>query len=270
MNSKNYLPYFIEDFRPKPKRRDYLKKLLDADTAALVEYSRMPIELQYFMIHSITLESVPILFLKNSKAGCTSMAHMIFEGYSGHSCGGVIHEERTMLVQGLLGWRSIQRRLTQENVFTFSILRMPTSRIVSCFIDFIAEKRNPGAHKLKRFIEDFDLENRSPSYQFSAFLDAIDAWAEHSEATMDRHWRPQYKNLASDYVDYNFLGRLEEISDWYSALRCNLKKNGLKLPSSPILKNSASIEMQIGKNQQKSIERIYARDFELYENSRLT
>ena len=243
--------------------------MANSKLAELTAYSKLPIELQYFAIHSVTLVNTPVLFLKNSKAGCTSMTHMLYESQTGQRYNGVIHEEHSTLIQGFEGWKTVEHRRMSNNVFTFSIIRNPTDRIRSSFIDFFVDRKNPGVQKLARFVDDFELANRSRAFQLSAFLAAIEEWAAMSESTMDRHWRPQCKNLAIDYIQYDFLGRLEELLLWYKQLSDRLRTYGVALPDRPVKRKSSDADIVLEKDHEQAIARIYTRDFDLYEQNRM-
>lgn len=92
-----------------------------------------------------------------------------------------------------------------KETFKYTIVRHPYNRLCSAYRDFV-EKKKPNTQAL------FALANKeiyTENISFDLFVSLI---SETSDSKMDIHWRPQTVITLNSFIDYNYVGKLEEFS----------------------------------------------------------
>jgi len=79
-------------------------------------------------------------------------------------------------------------------------------RIISCYNDKIVNAAESFVPELKN-----KVAFKGDSSAYLSFLDFLKIIEQQELVDMDQHWRPQYYNLMRDSIDYNFIGRVENI-----------------------------------------------------------
>lgn len=259
---------FYEDPKPKPFFCDRFRSIFSSSWKnGIVEFAKQNILLQYAQIHSITDDKYNVFYLKNSKSGCTKIAHTIFFAKYGYCCKENIHTT-IKLDQGYRNWQSAQSAINDPDYYKFSVVRNPLDRVVSAFTDFIIEKKNKSwTFHYAPFIE-YELldQKNSIANRFSNFIAFLTDYTYEKHDYVDRHFRSQYKNLAVELIDYTFIFRLEEIDSWLVPLISDIYK--VKLPvgfSDKRVNSSSKLGFTPSKDDVLRIEKLYARDFEIFE-----
>lgn len=156
----------------------------------------------------------PFLYMKNHKAACTTvlatlMAHLLElqgEGTESIDMDSVHTPPKSLLLTGPRGlrvWRVMQA-LDDPAVFRFTIVREPVARTVSSFADKIV-KGDKQKTKLMRYLG----RPVESDMSLSEFLDIL----AHDEGAqdVDRHWRPQRKEISYDYINYDYVGDMADL-----------------------------------------------------------
>ena len=137
-----------------------------------------------------------LVFVKNSKAGCTTVANVIYHYSKGKFLSGIIHRERKNFRQGIEHFRENLIALNNPNCMKFTFVRHPESRVLSAFKDFFVERKNPAAAihiaEMKHF--GFDIDNQVVK-NFEIFLDYLGANFEIDLQLTDQHFRLQTLNI---------------------------------------------------------------------------
>ena len=203
-----------------------------------------------------------VVYVKNPKAGCSTILVWLDRLHTGEEDFRFtnIHKEHRLPKIGDVGRRVVLRMLSGA-AYRFSFVRNPLSRFESVYWDKMVHKR---LHWRPHSATALDLgvgPDEVPS--FDQFLTAVEVQDPVSE--MDPHWRPQYVNLLHPLVSYDRVGRLENYQADLERIR-----HEAGLPEVPLRVHNAS--RQPGADSVyngrpdlvRRVERLYARDFELY------
>lgn len=229
----------------------------------------LPLELQYLYMHSIAVPAHGLVFSKNSKAGCTSIAHSLRQAICDQPIGGRIHEDNHVLFQGYSCWPTARRSFRSADTFKFTTIRHPLKRMKSAFLDIFVEKRNLASvnhREAIEFVRGRDCD--SLAVCFSRFVDYVQANIELLGVEADRHWRPQVQNIAIDHICYDKIGRIEEVRRWLPEVfeATGLSKNAA---AHKLQKFNASntAEFRVCRNDVRRVEELFRRDHDLWEGS---
>ena len=249
------------------KPKDGFLRFFSARHAARYDYAHLSPLARAVLAHTLSTPDGKLVFIKNSKAGCTTIAHLIYLHETGKVAPGIIHHESETLVQGRENWQRNLRALTSGKAVSFSFVRQPLARAVSGFTDFFVERRNPEAPPHVAAIESFGFSLRDDlGYRFDVFLDYVARSLALSPVETDRHWRPQVLNLGRPDFRLRFVGKLEN-------LRADLAKvsemAGMDLPMPEGLarekrNRSGDPGFRPNPEQVRRVEDIYAADYEAF------
>lgn len=255
-------------FEPKTKK---LKNLILAPFISKYRHrlsiGRIDPERAIVLPHLIMNKTANFVFFKNSKAGCTSIAHRMFEIDTGQKFDGEIHGARTGMYSGEAHWKLLNAALDDENVYKFTVVRDPISRAVSGFMDFVIDAKNPGARRHRAGFQSFGLQdNLSEHEKFDCFLDFLEHCNQYNSLYTDRHFRKQIINIGHNNVKYNKIGRMENLgADFISALDDAGVVHALTEGDLRNKANKTVTKKYTPSNSQtQRIERIYVDDFEAF------
>jgi hypothetical protein len=175
-----------------------------------IALAELPAEIVPLASHSLLLSDGRGLFIKNSKAACTTICHKIYCWEHGRPYEGTtIHRDRT-IAQGLWVYPRIVDALNNPDCLKFSLVRDPAARCVSGFTDFVLDQKNKHIVRHMHFLRALGLRQEMPDAEkFDIYLDYLDSCITADVERMDEHFRPQYFNLRPDLVDFGFIGRVE-------------------------------------------------------------
>jgi len=195
------------------KRPNFLKAQLlapfSARYRARLTLRGEPEALLAIATHIVLTRDHRLAFVKNSKAGCTTVAQVLYACDTGATFQGRVHDAKKQIA-GHLHVRECLDALRDPKVYAFSFVRDPLARAVSAFQDFVLDRTNPGTrHHLPR-LRDFGWRpDTSEERQFDVFLDYVAASFAESALWTDPHFRLQKHNLALGTVQYRRICRLE-------------------------------------------------------------
>lgn len=203
------------------------------------------------------------MFIRNSKAACTTGMQAVHFWETGQEAGRDVHSSPRLIV-GRRHYDVIAEALVDPEVFRFTFVRHPARRVVSAFTNFFLDashhQRHPHIRRLKRlgFREDATAEHK-----FDCFLDYVAACLKEDPLRTDSHFRPQYFNIRPDVLDYGHIGRVEALDAELSRIGAAL---GLPpLPEGKMAQHNASRGGFVPNGWQRAaIERIYAVDYQSF------
>ncbi|MDR6263815.1 MULTISPECIES: sulfotransferase family 2 domain-containing protein [Rhodobacterales] len=212
------------------------------------------------------------VYMKNHKAACTTviatlMAHLLAEmGDSRDISMQNVHMPPMDVIHA--GKRALKlpralEALQSSDVLRFTVVRDPVSRTVSAWADKVA---GTGAkkHKLMEILGQPADEDLS----LSAFLDLL---AQDPVALdVDRHWRPQSKEISWGLVNYDVVGTTDDLDPALEeiVLKCfNEKKPMVQDTRASLGHKTAANDMvqSLTKKDRRNIERAFGADLEMYE-----
>ncbi len=220
----------------------------------------------------------PFLYMKNHKAACTNVLtllvthmHNALDGPAPLriSMDGLHNLPADYLRAGAraLDWPTAREALSAPGWFRFTVVRDPLSRTVSAW----ADKLRPGANPRHR--RDLMLHlGRDPDAEIglSAFLDILAR--DEGARDLDRHWRPQHKEISYGLIPYDLIGRVEAMEAARRAIVAALFGPGSEAVEvadtrTHLGHRSGSRRFRDGLTaaDRRNIERAFARDFEMYD-----
>lgn len=228
--------------------------------------SDLPTELLPLAIHSLLLSDGRSLFIKNSKAASTTVSHKIYRWERGCDYeGGRIHRDQN-IAQGLWVYPQIVDAFNDPECLKFSFVRDPAARCVSGFTDFVLDQKNKNIVRHMDFLKAFGLRTEMPNGEkFDVYLNYIEGCIRADVERMDEHFRPQYFNLRPDFVDYSFIGRVENLAYDIAELANVLGvKDERSSTQRQVRANKSKARFVPTASQLERIKALYAADYEWF------
>ena len=213
-----------------------------------------------------------MLYLETPKVGCTTIKYVLHAAAmrrNGDEAGlrrimshpASVHDPKiSPLVRfSALGETNSDILLSGADIFRFSIVRDPVTRVLAAYLDKIA----PGGGYHYDIVRTAARLPEGSGIGFECFLETIAAMAVES---MDIHWRPQFALLRPDIVNYSYLGRFENflgsLSEVIARIPAELR---VEIPD-PLAKTNASERLGefMTPRAGELIRSIYAADFEAF------
>lgn len=96
----------------------------------------------------------------------------------------------------------LERVFYGDDVFRFTFVRNPFSRILSCYLDRIQDQRSRPYRELVRYMG-------RPIGHAPSFAEFVEAICSQTAPQQNNHWRVQYYDTMRDALEYHFIGRQE-------------------------------------------------------------
>lgn len=249
---------------PKPKALGALWKLkcVFPSQRRLMHFAAQPRVLQYVLLHTAWVDDLPIILVKNSKAGCTSAAQALYHRATGGYLEGNIHVDQAVLRQGYDWWEKSLERLREDSGFwRLTTVRHPVDRAISAYKDF-ASRKNPSWVRHKASFYEYGLiEEPIGEPGFRKFLKFIYDFNEFDEVSVDRHFRKQVLNIGYGYVRYDLIGRIEEFATWGKHYFGTGGYDGV----TPKFNRTQSAQFNVNAKTKALLKNNYLEDFEVFE-----
>jgi len=229
--------------------------------------SKLPDELQIVLPYTVSTADKKLVFIKNSKAACTSITHLIYEYTHGTSFAGNTHHDNIDLRQGIIHWKDNLELLENSSATIFSIVRDPESRLVSAFKNFFIQRNNRSGKKHFNAIAGFGFcSSNSLEKNFDIFLEYVESAHQIDPYRVDRHWRAQHINLGIGIVEYSHIGKFEKLAEELEFISGLARINPEKLRIQKGGQRNATnmINLEISPKQSSLIRSLYAKDYELF------
>lgn len=126
--------------------------------------------------------------------------------------------------------REFIKVLSDQSIFKFSVVRNPYTRIVSAYNDKILKSLNEKVKVVSTLYPNMsELSKREKLERDVSFSDFLRFILSHKiSSEMNVHWRPQHALLLYDYLNYDFIGKLEDADQsWkkiYNKVYANKRK----------------------------------------------
>ena len=155
------------------------------------------------------------LYMKTHKAACTTVLATLMQQMAALndteteiSMASVHNPPNTLLVTGARGLNpeAVTKAVQDKSRFKFTVVRDPLSRTVSAWADKIH-----GDQKQKRKLMKHIGKPEDGSITLKQFLELIAK--DEVALDLDRHWRPQRKEISYDQIDFDYIGTVATIND---------------------------------------------------------
>ena len=196
------------------KNHDPHRKTVSGARIGDFEQRHLPPQLQSIYRNSIMTGDQKLLLIKNSKAGCTSLASLLIEYSTGSKVPfEYIHLHRDGVFQGPYDWKKFDTAIKNELPLVFSFVRNPKDRLISCFFDFFVDYTNGNTNEHIGPISHRGFSgHNSLERNFEVFVDYVAESISIAPDYCNRHWREQTRNIGSDLIKIDFVGKLERYS----------------------------------------------------------
>lgn len=158
-----------------------------------------------------------------------------------------------------------------SETFKFAFARNPYERSISQFFYLWLAKKHYNFFKIFKFVKKKPL-----NWQFSKFLDTVEACflSESNHAPKSLHFQTHIAKMSDDIEGENgeiLLNKIWRLEDIHQAIDF-VKKKLLGDNKSFVLHHlneSNSLDFHLNKDNKARIQKIYHKDFEIYENSKI-
>lgn len=176
-----------------------------------------------------------------------------------------IHRKRVSPLKSpsIIGIERFLELLNNKNLFKFSFVRNPFSRVLSAYLDKI-QKNTPEREKI---IQRLGMDSNA-EITLMQFLECI---SDTPIRKMDHHWRPQYYQIFFELIDYNMIGRFENFVHDFELILGKLYPNQspdklkIKRYSPHSTQASARLSNFYTEHSIKLVQDIYKRDFDNFD-----
>ena len=199
-------------------RGNAFERMFRADAAQYCTHVKCE-QLQYMV--NISLKH-RYLYFENAKAACTTIKATLRELELGvpirdewelRSLHG--REYSPLLRPSQVG--NLSEFLGRPDIFRFTFVRNPYTRILSCYLDKILRNRPP-----KRIILSclgLDPADREQPISFDQYVGVI---CDQEIIDMNTHWRIQYYQTCQELISYDYIGKVESFEDDFRAVLARL------------------------------------------------
>lgn len=218
--------------------------------------------------HCVMTPDARFLFVKNPKAGCSSVAQLLHKYATGEFSEGDIHAVRRGIYQGINDWKKFHAYMNQADTTLFTFVRNPESRLVSGFFDFcVGETRNRAykRHRSAMRARGYD-EDRNADWNLHVFVEYVHESMRQDRFLCDEHWREQHLNIGYSFMNYDYVGRLENYKDDIETV-FDMSGRGAFLDDNMLTQkfnDSRTMNLEIHKSLRSRIEELYKEDYELF------
>ncbi len=160
------------------------------------------------------------------------------------------------------------RMKTSRDTYKFTFVRNPYFRLLSAYLSKISRSLQPKAEILSiiKGVDKNSITDLSEEISFAEFVDVV---CSQDSFKMNAHWRCQVDQTLSNVIDYDFIGKFEQLDKDF-LLVCNELFPGekLNLPQASNKTGSATVATKYYDSQLKA--KVYSKyycDFHAFEYS---
>ncbi|WP_299842575.1 sulfotransferase family 2 domain-containing protein [uncultured Roseovarius sp.] len=215
-----------------------------------------------------------LVYMRNHKAACTSVILSLMK-HRATLEGENVDDLNIREVHGrpagifvdvkALGGPASHDLVQSPESFTFSFVRHPLERAASAFADKVAGSPRHRA-KIMRTIG----KSGADDITFPEFIHALTT--NPAALDLDRHWRPQHKELASGLISYDFLGALPNMDRDLPAILTfgfGAGQNAVADARDAFGHKTRSKDLidELSSTEKSAFEEVMAQDYALYEDA---
>ncbi|TCM86532.1 sulfotransferase family 2 domain-containing protein [Rhodovulum steppense] len=208
-----------------------------------------------------------ILFLRNLKCACTSVAQLLYYYSEGRFYPRSIHRATRGVYLARYWWSEIEPVYQAHSAFLFTLTRSPQARAWSGFTNFFVDASNIARHNHMGPMRDHGYDPaHGESYNFDVFLDYIEHSLAIDPLQTSAHFRPQVFNIAFGEIPYDHIGKVETLAD---DLRVIFERAGAPgFPPKELIEQrfnrSEAPRTPLTPAQRRRVRTIFARDYEAF------
>lgn len=227
----------------------------------------MPIPL--FDYHANPSEKHSLLFVENPKVASTSILKELQKFEIGELDKAPIntHDRNNSPFPRMSSLDTeIQcKMLFSDEIFRSTFVRNPYSRLLSAYLSKIDNSLRPKAEILGIIngVPKKEITDLTQKVSFEEFVEVVCSMDVNN---MDPHWKPQVDQTLHGLIDYNFIGRFENLNEDYESM-CNqvFGTHSSSLTQSKNKTGSASKLLEMySDNVVKMVHTTFAKDFEVF------
>ncbi len=208
----------------------------------------------------------PYCFMENPKVASTTLLTELHRQELGSTDQPLanVHERRLSPLPKLsaLGAKEQWRMLLSDEIFRFTFVRNPYSRLLSAYLSKIDKSLRPKAQILAALSGKAEDEIADLTHVVS-FAEFVEVVCSLKPEAMNSHWKPQVMQTLYNAVDFHFIGQFERLNDDFSAVRKRLF--GIEVGELPYSKNktasSAKVESYYTPGLQAKVAQKFESDF---------
>ena len=222
--------------------------------------------------HTIMSGDKAFLYIKNSKAGCSTISQIIGEYTNGQIADPhLIHQKLDGVYFGSnqYYYRMIKDSFNKGDCVKFSFVRNPLSRVISSYFNFFVDNKNESRRKhINAIVARGYVEGGDIYRNFDVFVEYVEESILTDRVNTDRHWREQYINIGYGIFNLDFIGKVEsfreDIKKVFEMAGKEKEYSRLKSVNMKLNQSSRKKEFKISAYARKKIERIYEKDYEIF------
>ena len=234
--------------------------------ARIASLQTLPPNVALIAGNCVAFDEGRVIFVKNHKAACSTIAQLIYLHQNGSVCEGNIHKDYKGLIQGLPNFPAVAAALIARDTFKFTFVRHPVSRAVSAFKNIFLEKSNEAWTLHAKSIWHWGFsDSASASANFDVFLDYVTESLHQNAQLTDPHFRRQVDNTGINALQFDFIGRVEEMGVGLDRLSGIFGSNVEALRAQTALRaNRSDVDFSPNTDQIGRLQEIYRSDFEIF------
>lgn len=218
-----FLAFFAYSNMPFKRQTSFLHQFEEYRNGFTENMSKtMNIMRQPFASNIVVSETNKLMYCPIPKAASSNWKYLIrkLDGFPDYEDLSIAHDRNKSSLRYLTDYSplEVERLLADKQYFKFTFVRNPYMRLLSCYMDkFRNTEGNYTSTKYIPFLADaFSWRYArsidpfvAPRPSFRSFIDAVFAA---NPQCMNHHWRPQTLLCGFDFIKYDFVGRMENLS----------------------------------------------------------
>ena len=209
-----------------------------------------------------------LVFVRNPKAGCSTVSDALAQYSKSEYCAGTGLDQTIIPGQGARHWRENLEALSDKEAVKFTFVRHPQARAISAFKNIFSEQSNNASPQHVEAARYFGFsENADTKKNIDAYLSYVEACFTKDINFTDPHFRLQKLNVGFGHVDYDMIGRLENIDTDLSRVFKMAGSDGYLniLGDIPKINKTSDEKIELTNSQKNRIEALYAPDYEAFD-----
>jgi|LGOV01.1.fsa_nt_gb hypothetical protein len=258
--------------RPIPKQKPHslakakLLRPISKRYRARCAIAEEPVDIRRVFDNAMMTNDKKLLFVRNHKAGCTSVSQLIVHSSTG-KYSRAVSKHNIGIFRGAVDYFDIRAGFESEGTYCFSVSRNPLDRLISSFFNVFIDRKNRSVRSNFLPIQDrgFTLGG-DISQNFDVFINYVHEAISEAPYDCDPHWREQHVNIGNGRLPFNYIAKLENYNE---DIRYVFEEAGLGDYLSTVewtkkYNVSSREHINISKAQIARIESIYAQDYEIF------
>lgn len=221
------------------------------------------------MGHTVMTADRKLLLVRNSKVGSSSVIQLVYRYALGEKGPEMVDRICPEVIHGFRDWQPCYEAIVSHEPVIFAQVRHPVDRLMSAFRNFFVANSHDWRWRHMLHMKRLGYSVQNPiEKNLDIFLDYVDLSFATSERYTDRHWRKQIHNIGYGAIDFDVIGKTENLTASIKEVleRANIPDNGLTDVLEERHNNTDAVRdrYQPTAQQRRRIEDLYADDFEAF------